>query len=78
LHNVALGMVLVAAFSVGLAAVLTGIGLAFVFGQRALARRGVLARLAGSAVARALPVASAVAVTVAGILIAIGAARGFA
>ena len=35
-HNVALGMVLVAAFSVGLAIVLTGIGLAFVFGQRAL------------------------------------------
>ncbi len=78
LHNVALGMVLVAAFSVGLAAVLTGVGLAFVFGQRALARRGVLARIAGSPLARALPLVSAAAVTVAGILIAIGAARGFA
>ncbi len=77
-HNVALGMVLVAAFSVGLAAVLTGIGLVFVFGQRAIARRGTLARLAGSAAARAVPIASAAAVTLAGVLIAIGAARGFA
>src|SRR5258706_5330701 len=77
-HNVALGMVLVAAFSVGLAAVLTGIGLVFVFGQRAIARRGTLARLAGSAAARAVPIVSAAAVTIAGVLIAIGAARGFA
>ena len=77
-HNVALGMVLVAAFSVGLAAVLTGVGLAFVFGQRAIARRGRLARLAGSAAARAVPIVSAAAVTLAGVLIAIGAARGFA
>ena len=78
LHNIALGMVLVAAFSIGLAAVLTGVGLAFVVGQRAFARRGVLSRLAGSVAARALPVLSAIAVTVAGIVIAIGAARGFA
>jgi nickel/cobalt exporter len=77
-HNVPLGMLLVAAFSVGLAAVLTGIGLAFVLGQRALQRRGVLARLAGSAVARALPALSAAAITVAGVVIAIGAARGIA
>ena len=78
LHNIALGMVLVAAFSIGLAAVLTGIGLAFVVGQRAFRRRGMLTRLAGSVVARALPILSAVAVTVAGIVIAIGAVRGFA
>jgi nickel/cobalt exporter len=78
LHNVPLGMLLVAAFSVGLAAVLTGIGLAFVIGQRSLARRGTLARLTGSAAARVLPILSAAAVTLAGVLIALGAARGFA
>ena len=78
LHNVPLGMLLVAAFSVGLAAVLTAIGLAFVVGQRSLARRGTLTRLASSAAARALPILSAAAVTIAGVLIALGAARGFA
>jgi len=77
-HNVPLGMLLVAAFSVGLAAVLTAIGLAFVLGQRALRRRQLLARAAGSAVARALPALSAAAITVAGAVIAIGAARGIA
>jgi len=77
-HNVMLGMVLVAAFSVGLAIVLTGIGLAFVFGQRALRRHRVLSRLGGSAIARALPAVSAAAITVAGVVIAIGAARGLA
>jgi nickel/cobalt exporter len=78
LHNVPLGMLLVAAFSVGLAAVLTGIGLAFVIGQRSLARRGMLTRLAGTAAARVLPILSAAAITLAGVLIALGAARGFA
>jgi nickel/cobalt exporter len=77
-HNVVLGMALVAAFSVGLAIVLTGIGLAFVFGQRALRRHHVLSRLGGSAIARALPAVSAAAITVAGVVIAIGAARGLA
>ena len=77
-HNVLLGMVLVAAFSVGLAIVLTGIGLAFVFGQRALRRRHLLSRVGGSAIARALPTLSAAAITVAGVIIAIGAARGLA
>ena len=77
-HNVLLGMVLVAAFSVGLAIVLTGIGLAFVFGQRALRRHQILSRVGGSAVARALPALSAAAITVAGLVIAIGAARGLA
>jgi ABC-type nickel/cobalt efflux system permease component RcnA len=77
-HNVLLGMVLVAAFSIGLAIVLTGIGLAFVFGQRALRRRQLLSRVSGSAIARALPALSAAAITVAGVIIAIGAARGLA
>jgi nickel/cobalt transporter (NicO) family protein len=77
-HNVPLGMLLVAAFSVGLAAVLTGIGLAFVVGQRSLARRGRIARLTAGTAARVIPIVSAAAVTVAGVLIALGAARGFA
>ena len=77
-HNVLLGMVLVAAFSLGLAAVLTGIGLAFVWGQRAVVRRPTLVRFAGTAAMRALPVLSATAITVAGLIIAISAARGFA
>ena len=77
-HNVLLGMVLVAAFSVGLAAVLTGIGLAFVWGQRAVVRRPTLVRFAGTAAMRALPVLSATAITIAGLIIANCAARGFA
>jgi ABC-type nickel/cobalt efflux system permease component RcnA len=77
-HNVLLGMVLVAAFSIGLAIVLTGIGLAFVIGQRALRRRQLLSRIGGSPIARALPALSAAAITVAGVIIAIGAARGLA
>ena len=78
LHNVPLGMLLVVAFSIGLAAVLTAIGLAFVAGRRSLARRGALAAVANSAAARLVPIVSAAAVTVAGVLIALGAARGFA
>jgi len=74
-HNVALGMVLVAAFSVGLAAVLTGIGLAFVWGGRWLARSVAARRFAGSGLVRVLPVLSAAAIAVAGALIAIDAAR---
>ena len=77
-HNVLLGMILVAAFSVGLAAVLTGIGLAFVWGQRVVVRTPSLVRFAGTTAMRALPVLSATAITVAGLIIAISAARGFA
>ena len=77
-HNVLLGMILVAAFSVGLAAVLTGVGLAFVWGQRVVVRKPTLVRFAGTAAMRALPVLSATAITVAGLIIAISAARGFA
>ncbi len=77
-HNVVLGMILVAAFSVGLAVVLTSIGLAFVWGQRAIGRYPSAARLKGSALLRALPVLSAFAITIAGLIIALSAARGFA
>ena len=77
-HNVLLGMILVAAFSVGLAGVLTGIGLALVLGQRYIRRNGRAMRLAGSRVTRYLPSVSAAAITVAGLIIAFGAARGLA
>jgi ABC-type nickel/cobalt efflux system permease component RcnA len=65
--NIALGMALVAAFSVGLAGVLTGLGLLVVFGGRALGRFPVVARLGASPLAGALPVVSAAIITVAGI-----------
>ena len=77
-HNVLLGMILVAAFSVGLAGVLTGIGLALVLGQRYVRRNGRAMRLAGSRVTRYLPSLSAAAITIAGLIIAFGAARGLA
>jgi nickel/cobalt exporter len=74
-HNVALGMVLVAAFSVGLAAVLTGIGLALVWGGRWLTRSGAARRVGAWGAVAILPVLSAAAIAVAGALIAIDAAR---
>ncbi len=82
LHRVGFGLVLIVAFSLGLAGVLTGIGFALVFaggiserlpilkvaGRRA-ERRGGLAALA----VRAFPVASAAAVACAGALVAVRA-----
>ncbi|MDQ2952521.1 MAG: sulfite exporter TauE/SafE family protein, partial [Chloroflexota bacterium] len=81
-HNVLLGMILVAAFSVGLAAVLTGMGIAVVIGRRYVSDNDRAMRLAGSRLARRatryLPALSAAAITIAGVVIAYGAARGFA
>lgn len=81
-HNVLLGMILVAAFSVGLAGVLTGIGIAVVLGRRYVSDNDRAMRLAGSRLARRatryLPALSAAAITIAGVVIAYGAARGFA
>ena len=81
-HNVLLGMILVAAFSVGLAGVLTGIGLALVLGKRYVRQNARAMKIAGSRVtrsaARYLPSLSAAAITIAGIIIAFGAARGLA
>ncbi len=57
-----LGLGLVAAFSVGLAVTLTGVGLALVFGGRAIERRS----LTPPAFIRWLPVGSALAIIVAG------------
>jgi nickel/cobalt exporter len=79
-HNVLLGMALVAAFSLGLASVLTGIGLALVWGRGMLRRDAralglVRSRLAGTA-ARYLPAASAGAIAVAGVVITVRSILG--
>jgi ABC-type nickel/cobalt efflux system permease component RcnA len=60
------------AFSLGLAAVLTGLGLLAVYGRGLLSRRNVTGRfkLAGTVMAR-LPMASAIIVAVLGLAIAI-------
>ncbi len=57
LHRVGYGLVLVFAFSIGLAATLTGIGLAFVYAGRWLGRFGSLPKT--ESLGRALPVLSA-------------------
>jgi ABC-type nickel/cobalt efflux system permease component RcnA len=70
LGRVGLGLALVAAFSVGLAATLTAVGLALVFGSRAMG--GVIsARLV-----RVLPVAGAVALVVLGAVLTVQGVRG--
>jgi ABC-type nickel/cobalt efflux system permease component RcnA len=62
LHRVALGMLLIVAFSIGLAGVLTGIGLLLVHARRLFEHFPTDGRLL-----RALPVASAMIVTLAGL-----------
>lgn len=67
-----LGMVVVSAFSFGLAVVLSGIGVALVLGRRLPARSALGTRLGHPALRRlgtALPVLSAAGVTLAGMLI---------
>ena len=62
LHRVAFGLALIVAFSVGLAATVTGIGLVAVMARRAFGR----ARLDGPVI-RALPALSAAVIVVAGL-----------
>src|SRR3989441_5373222 len=64
LHRVGYGLLLVLAFSVGLASVLTAIGLIFVYAKRLVKSSRALGRLS-----RVLPIASALVVTGAGLLI---------
>jgi len=72
-HRVALGLVWILAFSLGLAAVLTGLGLLAVYGRGLMSRRGVgRFRFTGTLLSR-LPMASALVVAVLGFLIAIQA-----
>jgi len=76
-QNVALGMLLVAAFSVGLAAVLTVIGLLVLYGGRLLGRSPAVSQMRDSRLVRAMPTLSALAITVAGFGMVIQAARPF-
>lgn len=70
LGRLELGMLLVTAFSIGLAAVLTGIGLLLVYARRAFERYSFTPR-----VPRLLPIASAAAISLAGILIVASSLR---
>lgn len=68
LHRVAFGMLLIVAFSMGLAAVLTGVGLLLVYARRWFERFPSDGRLI-----RAISAVSAAVVTVAGLVISAGA-----
>jgi ABC-type nickel/cobalt efflux system permease component RcnA len=76
-HNVPLGLLLVFAFSLGLAAILTTIGLLVVFGGRAIGRWRFGADLATSRAARLLPAAGALVITLWGLAITAQAALSF-
>jgi ABC-type nickel/cobalt efflux system permease component RcnA len=68
-HRVGLGMALILAFSLGLAATLTVVGLAVVFGGRLITRLRPERRIFGSRFAGALPALSASVIVLAGVLI---------
>jgi ABC-type nickel/cobalt efflux system permease component RcnA len=75
LDSVGLGLALVAAFSLGLAAVLTAIGLLVVYGGRLASRAPASVRMGQWPMVRALPALSALAIVIAGFAIAAQAAR---
>ena len=68
LHRVAFGLVLIVAFSLGLALSITAIGLAAVLAKRAFVRRSL-----DGLVVRALPAASAAVILAAGIAMTVHA-----
>jgi nickel/cobalt exporter len=72
-HQLALGLVLIAAFSAGLAATLTVLGLAVVASGRALGRLGGTGRIAA-----ALPTLSALAIVAVGCALSLHALSGIA
>jgi nickel/cobalt transporter (NicO) family protein len=72
LHRVPFGLLLVVAFSIGLASVLVGLGLLLIYARRLLQR---LSFAAGPST-RLLPVASAVVIVVAGLVITVQALPG--
>jgi ABC-type nickel/cobalt efflux system permease component RcnA len=72
-HRLGLGMALIVAFSLGLAATLTAVGLAVVYGGRLVSRLRPEKRLFGARFAGALPAASASIIVIAGTLIALRA-----
>jgi ABC-type nickel/cobalt efflux system permease component RcnA len=75
-HRLGFGMVLIVAFSLGLAATLTAVGIAVVYGGRLVTRLRPERRIFGSRVAGALPAISASAIVLAGALITIRAVPG--
>jgi len=64
LHRVGYGLLLIVAFSLGLAAILTAVGLAFVYAGRYVQPAGGAGRLA-----RVIPIFSALVITAAGLII---------
>ena len=72
-HRLGLGMLLILAFSIGLAATLTAVGLAVIYGGRALDRVRPEKRLFGARFAGALPALSASIIVLAGVLISLRA-----
>jgi nickel/cobalt transporter (NicO) family protein len=72
-HRVGLGMVLIVAFSLGLAATLTAVGLAVLYGGRLIARLRPERRLLGGRLVGAVPALSAALIVLAGMLITLRA-----
>jgi nickel/cobalt transporter (NicO) family protein len=72
-HRVGLGMALILAFSLGLAATLTAVGLAVLYGGRLAARLRPERRLFGARLIGALPALSATLIVAAGTLITVRA-----
>jgi nickel/cobalt exporter len=72
-HRVGLGMVLIGAFSVGLAATLTGVGLGVLYGGRLLERLRPERRVFGGRFVGAIPALSASLIVLAGTLITLRA-----
>jgi ABC-type nickel/cobalt efflux system permease component RcnA len=68
-HRIGLGMVLILAFSVGLAATVTGVGLVTIWGKRLVARLNPEKKLFGGRLGGALPAISASAIVLVGLLI---------
>lgn len=68
-HRIGLGMVLIVAFSFGLAATVTGVGLVTIWGQRLVRRLRPEQRLFGGRLSGALPALSAGLIVLVGILI---------
>ena len=80
-HEIALGLLLIVAFSLGLAGTLTGLGLAVVYARKLLPRLGRVSVSDGRAaafsrVATALPAASAVVIVGVGCLLTVNALPG--
>ena len=70
-HEVGLGLLLIVAFSLGLAGTLTGLGLAVVYARQVIPRR-----LAAGRLAAALPAASALLIVAVGAVLTVRAVPG--